>query len=72
MKTTLEFKFKIGQIVYLKTDRDLNPRIVAGYSIRPNNLISYNLSNSQGEESFYDFEIIMEEEAELKRIISSN
>lgn len=50
--------FKLGQIVYLKTDPDQMSRIVTSYYMRKNSPIMYGLAMSDSPESFYqDFEI---------------
>lgn len=52
-KTT---RFKIGEIVYLKTDFEQLPRMVTGILMRPYGLI-YHLSNNTIETTHYQIEI---------------
>lgn len=49
--------FKIGEMVYILTDTDQNPRIVTGYTIRNNNQIFYLVSLVATEYEFNDFEL---------------
>ena len=49
---TITPKFKIGEIVYSITDPEQNARMVTGYTIRKNGLISYR--------QFEDFELSSE------------
>lgn len=53
----MEFKYKIGDLVYLKTDVQQEPRLVTGIIIRANDRISYYLSCGKDETHHYDFEI---------------
>lgn len=58
MKLNHDFKYGIGAIVYLKTDRDQLQRLVVGYRIRGNTEVVYDLQHSDDEvTSHYDFEI---------------
>jgi hypothetical protein len=52
-------KFKIGDIVFLKTDSEQLPRIVTGILLR-NECYIYYLSNTITETTHYDFEISIE------------
>jgi hypothetical protein len=49
--------FSIGQIVYLKTDNEQNPRMVVGINIRPNNQVIYILNHGTDDSGHYDIEI---------------
>lgn len=49
-------KYKIGDIVYLKTDELQRQRIITGYILRPN-LIIYYVSYLSDESFHYDFEL---------------
>jgi hypothetical protein len=53
---TINNKFNIGEIVYLKTDPDQHPRMVVGMSVRPNVLI-YILAFGSNESYHYELEI---------------
>ena len=53
----MNFKFNLGDIVYLKTDTEQYPRMVTGIVIRANNNILYYLTKSDYETLHYDFEI---------------
>lgn len=57
MKITLEVAFKLKQLVYLKTDQEQLPRLVIGYSVRPNSIIYELQCGAQNVTSHYDFEI---------------
>lgn len=48
-------KFKIGEIVYSITDPEQNARMVTGYTIRKNGLISYLVTFIDCERQFKDF-----------------
>lgn len=50
------FRYKIGQTVYLKTDVDQVERLVTGISIRPDG-VSYSLACGTIESGHYEFEI---------------
>ncbi len=52
----LDNKYKIGQIVYLKTDPDQNDMIVTGINIRQTGL-TYELSFGDSNSWHYDIEI---------------
>lgn len=49
-------KYKVGEIVYLKTDEEQKIRMVTGVLIR-NNCYIYYLTNCTQETTHYDFEI---------------
>ena len=53
-------KFKIGEIVYSITDPEQNARMVTGYTIRKNGLISYLVTFIDYERQFEDFELTNE------------
>ena len=53
-------KFKIGEIVYSITDPEQNARMVTGYTIRKNGLISYLVTFIDCERQFEDFELSSE------------
>jgi len=55
----MNIKYKIGEIVFLKTDVEQLPRMVTGILLRATNYIYY-LSNSTIETTHYEFEITME------------
>jgi hypothetical protein len=63
MKITREFKFRIGQIVYLKTDFEQLERIVIGYMILYG-FHQYILMQGLEQSNHFDFEI-----AEHKNIL---
>ena len=56
MEKKKSMRFKIGEIVYLKTDFEQLPRIVTGILMRPYGLIYY-LSNNTTETTHYQIEI---------------
>lgn len=55
------FEFNIGDIVYLKTDKDQSERMVTGIMIRPNNII-YCLMCCTSETWHYGMEITKEKD----------
>ena len=57
---TIIQKFKIGEIVYSITDPEQNARMVTGYTIRKNGLISYLVTFIDCERQFEDFELSSE------------
>ena len=57
---TITPKFKIGEIVYSITDPEQNARMVTGYTIRKNGLISYLVTFIDCERQFEDFELTNE------------
>lgn len=61
-------KYKIGDIVYLKTDSEQLPRMVTGILIRPQNQIIYYLTLGAQETSHYELEITIDRDI-LKTII---
>lgn len=54
--------FNIGQVVYLKTDKDQLERIVTGVFLSPNKQVTYYLSFLGNETKHYDFEIDAEKD----------
>jgi len=61
----IETKFKIGDVVYLKTDIDQFKRIITGMIIRMNAII-YILSFETTESNHYDFEFTNEIDIVMK------
>lgn len=59
MEKKKSIRFKIGEIVYLKTDSQQLPRIVTGILMRPYAFIYY-LSNNTNETNHYEIEISKE------------
>jgi len=59
MKITIESEYKIGQLVYLKTDPEQYIRMVVAITINPNN-IYYDLACAGSVSNHYDFEISAE------------
>jgi len=57
---TITPKFKIGEIVYSITDPEQNARMVTGYTIRKNGLISHLVTFIDCERQFEDFELSSE------------
>ena len=57
---TITPKFKIGEIVYSITDPEQNARMVTGYTVRKNGLISYLVTFIDCERQFEDFELSSE------------
>ena len=57
----MTFNYKIGDVVYLKTDIDQRARIVTGIIIRQNYLV-YKLSYNTDETDHYDIEISYEKD----------
>lgn len=55
----IDNKFNFGDTVYLKTDTDQKPRIVTGFSVRPQGLL-YQLTQGTYEVAHYEFEITAE------------
>lgn len=60
--------YKFGQIVYLKTDTNQSPRIITGFSLRPNRSVMYYLG--QGNQESVHFSIEISEEKDI--LISTN
>jgi hypothetical protein len=52
----IQVSFKIGQIVYLKTDTEKNPYVVLGYTIREAQ-VRYLLKSNDYEREFLNMEI---------------
>ncbi|MDY8137572.1 hypothetical protein [Aquimarina sp. 2201CG5-10] len=52
--------FDIGSIVYHITDEVQEPRVVTGIVHRPNNILTYLVSNKDGESECYEVEISKE------------
>lgn len=52
-------EIKLGDIVFLKTDKDQSPRICTGIMCRPTGNLYY-LSKADFETSHYDIEISLE------------
>lgn len=61
----IESACNLGDIVYLKTDKEQLPRIITGIIIRPSGC-GYYLSCGVGESLHYDFEFSYEENVILK------
>lgn len=61
----VESSCNLGDIVYLKTDKDQLPRIITGIIVRPTGC-GYYLSSGTGESLHYDFEFSYEENLLLK------
>lgn len=55
----IENKFNIGDVVYLKTDKDQSPRIVYGFAVRQAGIL-YELACGASTSGHYDFEITSE------------
>ena len=52
-----EIEFKIGQTVFLKTDKEQSQRVVTGISLRPLKSVTYCLTQNITETWHYGFEI---------------
>lgn len=63
----IKTKFDISQNVTLKHDREKQPRIVTGISVRANKTISYNLMSGVVDSWHYDFEIEPSEQNEKQK-----
>jgi len=59
MSITINPVFKIGEIVYLKTDEAQNKRMITGYTIRLKSII-YLVSYFNEEYQCYDYELTNE------------
>ena len=57
----LKVRYRIGDIVYCRSDVDNRLRVVTGYIIRKQ-MIIYIVSMDGSESYFYDFELISENE----------
>lgn len=55
-------EFEIGQVIYLKTDPDQNPRIVTSFRIYKGGEILYSLNFATSESYHYSFEISTEKD----------
>lgn len=63
MVLTIEVKYEVGQIVYLKTDPEQSPRIVYGYYFDNKGIdILYRLASGINTSQHYDFEITEEKD----------
>jgi hypothetical protein len=67
MDITIKVKYRIGDIVYSRSDPDEKVRFVTAYLVRKG-LIIYVVSYEGMESYFYDFELVGENE----RLIGSN
>ncbi|NCX94118.1 MAG: hypothetical protein EBX40_05540 [Gammaproteobacteria bacterium] len=67
MEITIKIKYRIGDIVFSRSDPEEKVRFVTGYLVRKN-LITYVVSYEGMESYFYDFELIGDNE----RLIGSN
>jgi hypothetical protein len=56
----IDNKFEIGSIVYLKTDKDQNERIIRQINIDVSNSIQYSIAYGSCISWHYDFEITAE------------
>ena len=61
----IDNKFEIGQIVYLKTDKEQLPRMITGLSCRGGEGISYWLGCGDKETNHFDIEISAEKNVEI-------
>ena len=59
MAIVVENKFEFGDIVYLKTDKEQNPRIIYSMKVFPNEIL-YELACGTTVSSHYEFEISTE------------
>lgn len=57
----------IGDVVYLATDPDQEPRLVVGILLKPNDLLMYELAWCEDTSYHYSFEIVTEQDL-LKKI----
>ena len=57
MRSYFEHHYDIGEIVYLRTDVDQNPRIVTGFIIETEQSLLYILACGSTESRHYGFEI---------------
>jgi hypothetical protein len=57
LKNKFNIKFNLGQLVFLKTDKEQKERIIVEITICLNNSISYCLSQGENKSWHYDFEI---------------
>jgi hypothetical protein len=64
-------KYKIGDMVYLKTDSDQKERMITGILVRQNNNYRYYLTCGTEETSHYDFEMSYKADV-LKRLDIQN
>jgi hypothetical protein len=56
----IDNKFELGEIVYLKTDGEQQPRIVTAIIVCPDNSFLYELACGVHSSKHYDFEISQE------------
>lgn len=56
----IDNQFELGQIVFLKTDKDQQERIITALEIRPKDCISYEVYASTVVSWHYDFEMTKE------------
>ena len=66
----IDNKFNIGDIVYLKTDKEQEERIVCGITIYNKGELMYKLSCGLDDSSHYEFEITNQKNV-LKSIMSN-
>jgi hypothetical protein len=66
----IDNKFNIGDIVYLKTDKDQDERIVCAITVYKNGDLVYKLSCGIDDSSHYEFE--MTKEKNILKAIASN
>lgn len=60
MRIVINVEFKIGDIVYIRTDMENEPSIVVGYEVLPGELVKYKVNNENYTTSFYDFELSLD------------
>lgn len=56
----IDNKFNLKDVVYLKTDEQQKARIVTAITVKPNDLLIYEISCGADNSNHYDFEISAE------------
>lgn len=62
---TIDPKYALGDIVWLKTDREEIPRMISGLVIRPTGIL-YTLACGEKEGTHYDIELSAEKPSATK------
>lgn len=65
MKKWVDLEFDVGDVVYLKTDEDQKPRIVAEICIKKTGIV-YNLCQGTVTSWHYDFEMSVNIDVKIK------
>lgn len=62
----VESNYEIGEVVYLKTDKEQLPRIVTGFLVRKQITVYYLVHSDSQESPHYEYEFTREENTLIK------